>query len=374
MTSDGDALRRAVAADPDDDLPRLVYADWLDETGPARPYPESERAAARAALIRTQVELARLEPLSPAARAADEVAAGLLCDFRFAWIEHLRPAVSAGGFARGFVEHVEVDPVLFPAAAAAVFAAEPVRAVRVARPQTGELRVPLEPLFAVPHLRQLTALELPGLGMLQLEYDALARSPHLAGLRSLSLAGNPVPTHWLPDFLAGPHLPALTALDLSDIPNLGPAVTRGLTAATRRSFARLDLTGIVFRSDDLKQALGSRCIRDVEELRLGWAGPAEGPLTLLDLGWVLPWGRLRALDLAGQGLGPEGVREIVRTPAAAGLRSLGLAGNGIGPEGAALLAAAKQLDLYYLDVRRNGLSLRDATALRKRFPNAVVVA
>ena len=27
------ALRAAVLAHPDDDLPRLVYADWLDESG-----------------------------------------------------------------------------------------------------------------------------------------------------------------------------------------------------------------------------------------------------------------------------------------------------------------------------------------------------
>jgi uncharacterized protein (TIGR02996 family) len=43
------ALERAVLADPADDAPRLVYADWLDEQG------ESDRAA----LIRVQVELTR---------------------------------------------------------------------------------------------------------------------------------------------------------------------------------------------------------------------------------------------------------------------------------------------------------------------------
>jgi uncharacterized protein (TIGR02996 family) len=33
--SDGEALLRAVLADPRDDAPRLVYADWLDEHGQA---------------------------------------------------------------------------------------------------------------------------------------------------------------------------------------------------------------------------------------------------------------------------------------------------------------------------------------------------
>ena len=46
--TDGDALYRAILADPGDDLPRLVYADWLDDAGEAD----------RAALIRVQIELA----------------------------------------------------------------------------------------------------------------------------------------------------------------------------------------------------------------------------------------------------------------------------------------------------------------------------
>jgi uncharacterized protein (TIGR02996 family) len=29
--SDGEALLKAIIADPDDDTPRLVFADWLDE-------------------------------------------------------------------------------------------------------------------------------------------------------------------------------------------------------------------------------------------------------------------------------------------------------------------------------------------------------
>jgi uncharacterized protein (TIGR02996 family) len=36
MTDDEDGLYRAVLANPADDAPRLVYADWLDETGDTR--------------------------------------------------------------------------------------------------------------------------------------------------------------------------------------------------------------------------------------------------------------------------------------------------------------------------------------------------
>jgi uncharacterized protein (TIGR02996 family) len=44
------AFLRAIVAEPDEDLPRLAFADWLDEHGDAE----------RAAFIRTQVELVRL--------------------------------------------------------------------------------------------------------------------------------------------------------------------------------------------------------------------------------------------------------------------------------------------------------------------------
>ena len=33
MSGEADALRRAVLDDPGDDLPRLAYADWLEEAG-----------------------------------------------------------------------------------------------------------------------------------------------------------------------------------------------------------------------------------------------------------------------------------------------------------------------------------------------------
>ena len=372
--TDAEAIRRAVLAAPDADLPRLVYADWLDEYGPELPGPDGETAADRAAVIRAQVESARHDPFSPAARAAGEQAAGLLGRHHHTWTRHLGMLGDRAEFTRGFVGLVEVEAGRFADAAGAAFAAEPVHAVRVRRARSADPWEPLDAVFDCPHLRRVTTLEIPAATMLYLEYVALAASPHLAGLRTLSLHGNPVPPQWLTDFIAGPQLPALTGLDLSDIPNLGPAVAAGLARAGDRRFTRLDLSGVYFRSGDLQQVLASRCLEGVEELRLGWGGPADGPLTFLNLGWVMPWGRLRALDISGHGVGPEGVREVVRAAEAAGLRALGLAANGLGAEGAALLAAPSALDLYHLDVRRNDLRPPAVAALRHRFPDAVVLA
>ena len=49
MTDEREALVAAVAAEPDDDTPRLVFADWLQEHG------EGDRAE----FVRVQCEAAR---------------------------------------------------------------------------------------------------------------------------------------------------------------------------------------------------------------------------------------------------------------------------------------------------------------------------
>ena len=50
--TDADALLAAILADPDDDTPRLAYADWLGESGDAD----------RAEFIRLQCAIAARDP------------------------------------------------------------------------------------------------------------------------------------------------------------------------------------------------------------------------------------------------------------------------------------------------------------------------
>jgi len=62
--NDGYALLRAILTDPADDTARLVYADWLDETG-------DFRNARHAELIRTEIEIARLRAANKLEEADD---------------------------------------------------------------------------------------------------------------------------------------------------------------------------------------------------------------------------------------------------------------------------------------------------------------
>ena len=59
MTTDERALLEAIHADPEDDAPRLVYADWLEESGTV---PNQTRAE----FIRCHIRLAQLDELDPA--------------------------------------------------------------------------------------------------------------------------------------------------------------------------------------------------------------------------------------------------------------------------------------------------------------------
>lgn len=60
--SDGRALLAAICAHPDEDTPRLAYADWLDEHVGSMPKDKRESVRMRAELIRVQCELAAMAP------------------------------------------------------------------------------------------------------------------------------------------------------------------------------------------------------------------------------------------------------------------------------------------------------------------------
>src|SRR5262245_44230050 len=78
---------------PDDDVPRLVFADWLEDHG----------QEARAGFIRAQCELARLRYDDPRFSELQAQGYRLLSRHFTAW----RGAYSHVKFRRGFVERLE---------------------------------------------------------------------------------------------------------------------------------------------------------------------------------------------------------------------------------------------------------------------------
>jgi uncharacterized protein (TIGR02996 family) len=99
--SDEDALLAAIIADPDDDTPRLVYADWLQENG------DEDRAE----FIRVQIERARIEPGSDRHLELRRREAVLQIKHRDRWLRQLPRRIQGARyhFRRGFAEVVELD-------------------------------------------------------------------------------------------------------------------------------------------------------------------------------------------------------------------------------------------------------------------------
>src|SRR5262245_41290558 len=97
----GEALLNAVLDAPDDDAPRLIYADWLEENGD----PD------RAEFIRLQVERARLPRHDPVRWRPGERERALEEAHRKEWLEALPPPLRDASFLyeRGFPGWVECE-------------------------------------------------------------------------------------------------------------------------------------------------------------------------------------------------------------------------------------------------------------------------
>lgn len=364
--NDGEALRRAVIANRDDDTPRLIYADWLDENG------QSDRAA----FIRAQVDAARAEPFSPLARAAESKAHLLLESHRKDWTRHLHGrTLDIPRFQRGFIEHVAVKPIPIESVAS-IFDIEPLKSLRIVRLNDDDEWQTIDSVLKLPQLFQINRLELSNLNRFEHhEYQTLLTSPNLSNIRELSLRNSAVQPSWFVEMLSGNAFPNLNQLDVAEITNLGPSLLQAFNRASHRQLRCLDASGVFLSSEQMQQVLAAGCISQIEVLRLrhtGFAG-GVGPLFHLDIGWVIPWTNLVVLDLGGQLLGDDAVRAIASQDEASSLRWLGLANNALGPDAIRLLLKSKLNSLHYLDVRGNRFTPLAIASLKERFPEALIM-
>ncbi len=119
MIGNEDLLREIIES-PDDDAPRLVYSDWLEEHGG----PE------RTEFIRIQCLLDKMpaeDPRYPGLRRRENE---LLEQHAWAWAEELGPRISAWAYRRGFVERVEMSLETIQAEILAVLQRAPIRHIR----------------------------------------------------------------------------------------------------------------------------------------------------------------------------------------------------------------------------------------------------
>jgi uncharacterized protein (TIGR02996 family) len=170
-----EALLAAVIAAPEDDTPRLVYADWFEEND----QPE------RAEFIRVQVERARLPLDDPRHGPLVARELRLLAEYGKEWAAGI-PTLDVVRFRRGFVECVAADGVALTDHAEELFRRHPIRELRVC----GMERVGGAALAARPELARVEHLRIDdfrGAPNLIEETQTLLRSEHWRVVTGLTL-------------------------------------------------------------------------------------------------------------------------------------------------------------------------------------------
>jgi uncharacterized protein (TIGR02996 family) len=214
-----DAFLQAILNAPDDDAPRLLFADWLEEYGDAD----------RAEFIRIQVALAW--PSSGLAPALWSRQRELLDRHGEEWSAPARAVAASCAFARGFIEEVEAEAGAFLDGAAELFRQAPVRRVR--------LHWERGPLLASSHVPRLAdCAPLNRLNHLDLSENilgsdglqALLVAAPLTGLTSLSLRECQIGDRGARALAQSPLLTQLAWLDLRDN-EIGPRGVRALADA-----------------------------------------------------------------------------------------------------------------------------------------------
>ncbi len=193
-----EAFLQDIRANPDDDVVRLIYADWLDEQDDLR-----------GDFIRTQVRLTQSPP--PAEfQVLCERERDLLRRQATGWIGPLMPRLQRWVFRRGFLDEIELRADLFLREGEELLDREPVRRARL-RWATGVLGG----LARSSVLARLADLDLSFSYLNDEAAKVLADSPALAGLQSLRLAHNCLRQRGAVALARSPTLSSLRLLDLT---------------------------------------------------------------------------------------------------------------------------------------------------------------
>src|SRR5262249_12216453 len=144
-----DALLSAIRESVEDDLPRLAYADWLEENG------EPELAE----FIRVECRLAGMPDDHPERRPLFRRDLEPLSAFKDTWVGPVRHECIFWEVRRGFLDEVSTTAANFLGHSEQIFRRHPLRVAR--------------------------------LGVVEDDLDGLADCPHLLGVRELALSGPP---------------------------------------------------------------------------------------------------------------------------------------------------------------------------------------
>ena len=339
MSMDENTFLDAIIADPDDDAPRLIFADWLEETG------DSDRAE----LIRIQCALARLEE-NDERRPGLREREGILMRERYdVWCQDRPSGWWNGRFRRGFLAEVDVNAESFLKCAGPLLRQMPVPYIRFF-----EARNFLAALAASPHLARLHGLCFPHSALSADDLEALVASPFLTNLQHLCLDGNPLGPSGARRLAASARLPRLIYLGLQGT-HLGATGVEALAASRNLTGLEiLTLTGNGIGGAGV-EALAHADFPHLKTLYLGTNRLTPTGLRVLAHTRRLP--QLVEIQLDNNELGTAGLEALAHSPLLARLEQLSLRHARVTATGLRALESA-HLPLTCLDLSENKLPPR----------------
>lgn len=295
---------------PHDDIPRLVFADRLDDTG-------DPVHVARAEFIRVQCRIAAADRVAPEVRPLRTREKELLTRFGRAWLkldrlgtwvdpEMLDAPKFSGRYRRGFIDTIRFHtPSAFLDAAETVFERTPL---------TGVI---LRSAFSDPPIAAETA-----------DLRTLLDTSWFRRIRFLGIDDDFGPPH-LAVLLASENTRNLRGLSLAgwDCHVVGPAWEPIARSDTLRELRSLDLRGCELHEPGLR-ALVRATLPNLERLLLGGGNRwSLDPVWIQVLATATNLPNLKTLIFGGARGGAEGLRALARWPTLKTLRHLDLTHN-----------------------------------------------
>ncbi len=311
-TATDTAFLHAILANPDDDAPRLIYADWLDEQGDAD----------RAEFIRLQIRMARMDATDSDRMEIKSRIHVLGLAHHIDWVNQLPQFdhVNWEVFDRGFISAVKFEtPDAYFAHAREVFAAAPIHELRLHQ-------------------------------FYWREASRLAESRHLRRIRVLDMNdGNRIGISGVEALMASPHLGSLSVLKLGRNA-LGSAAVRAIGhAGYVRNLRILRLERNDLFDDGLTYIADSPALTKLQQLDL--SRTRTGDAAVKKLAGSKHIHQLRWLDLSHNLITDDGLTALANSPVVTEVRDLFLHGNGITDRGVTALSESPhfgRLERLYL--------------------------
>lgn len=350
MTTEN-ALLAAIRAAPNEDTPRLMYADWLDE----------HDQHPRAEFIRVQCDIARLDEWDEPERVAT-----LKARERELWERHstewrakLKGDLWHAEFRRGFVypRQLQLTGEQFLKLKPRTLAAAPQWSVALY-----SLDRTFDAVFASPHLLCVGSLALGGVSHPYDQFERFAGNDRLRNVTELAMSGQQGMPASLTAFLSSPASASITRLMFGEMDTFRFTALRASEAARRLRHLQMILFGKL-PGAPLLDAETFPQLRSLDVSNFHFSYQRDEAATLEAFFTNRPRTQLRALNLLACGITNAGMEQLAAWPGLSNLRWLNLDRNHFGEAGFRAIARSPHLgDLKYLEL--DGWQLRHLPEVR----------